>query len=434
VHSGISQSPLRFALAGAVAALLILPATGSRASYSQQKTKPRHPQQLDSNTILARDPASGEMKVIERAEPAGSGAPEVPSAPATMKLNVNLVPVTCNVFDQRGNSVTGLKAENFKVFEDGASQPLAYFDAATQPASVALVVDASPSVLPDASAVQTSAESLAQILSARDEISVVAFSAHSFELLPFSNDRTQLKETIQKIDVRALFGDVGGSNIYATVFLVAEKLFRGRSGRKAILLFTDGQDSGMGLRLKPRPLPPGVVAVPPPKTAAPPTPEPTPKTSPKSENSQASAVEPVQLNFDDVVRVLSKNGIEVYVVSTQNRPRILTEQWMAAHASSSLLTEASRNAGIPAYTLFLAELVRQAGGELYFLPEMADRRGFERIASNIHTQYSLGFYPESEKSLQPGWHQLRVEVSGSPSATASELIVRNRPSFYVSPK
>lgn len=363
------------------------------------------------------------MKVIEKAEAPQGESLDVPAS-ATVRVSVNLVPVTCSVFGKDGNSVAGLRAENFKIFEDGSEQALAYFDAATQPASVAMVVDASPSVLPDSSAIFASAESLAQILSARDEIAVVAFSAHSFELLPFSNDRAALQETIKKIDIRALFGDTGGSNIYETIFLVADKLFEGRAGRKAILLFTDGQDSGMGLRLnsgnasiKPGPTPLAT--------------HPSPGAKPTA--SATSAFVANRLTFDDVARALSKNGIEVFVVSTQNRPRVLTDQWMAAHANDSLLTEASRTAGIPAYTLFLAELVRQAGGELYFLPEMAGQQGFQRIASNIHTQYSLGFYPETENAMHAGWHQLRVEIIGD-AGTAGPLIVRNRPSFYVSPK
>lgn len=363
------------------------------------------------------------MKVIEKGEPSEEDSLSVPAS-ATVKVNVNLVPVTCNVFGKEGNSVTGLRAENFKVFEDGTEQALAYFDAATQPASVAVVVDASPSVLPDSSAILTSAESLAQILSARDEIAVVAFSAHSYELLPFSNDRAALQETIKKIDIRALFGDTGGSNIYETIFLIAEKLFEGRAGRKAILLFTDGQDGGMGLRLNrgsgnasitPGPTPPAI--------------RPNPGTN---QPAQTNAFPSNRLTFDDVIRALSKNGIEVFVVSTQNRPRVLTDQWMAAHANDSLLTEASRTAGIPAYTLFLAELVRQAGGGLYFLPEMSGQRGFQRIASNIHTQYSLGFYPETENAMRSGWHQLRVEITGDTGAV-EPVMVHNRPSFYVSP-
>ena len=372
---------------------------------------------------MARDPATGEMKVIERAEASQGESVDVPAS-ATVKVSVNLVPVTCSVVGKDGNSVTGLRAENFKIFEDGAEQALAYFDAATQPASVAMVVDASPSVLPDSSAVLASAESLAQILSARDEIAVVAFSAHSYELLPFSNDRAALQETIKKIDIRALFGDTGGSNIYETIFLVADKLFEGRAGRKAILLFTDGQDSGMGLRLNS-----GNTSIKPSPTLL--TTHPSPAAKPTATATSAFVVN--RLTFDDVTRALSKNGIEVFVVSTQNRPRVLTDQWTAAHANDSLLTEASRTAGIPAYTLFLAELVRQAGGELYFLPEMSGQRGFQRIASNIHTQYSLGFYPETENAMRTGWHQLRVEITGD-AGTAGPLIVRNRPSFYVSPK
>jgi len=133
------------------------------------------------------------------------------------------------------------------------------------------------------------------------------------------------------------------------------------------------------------------------------------------------------LKFDDVVRGLAAEGVEVYAVSTQNRPKVLTDDWLAAHSSRTLLTEEARERGIPAYTLFLAELVRRAGGGLYFLREAGSSRdAFEKIAGNIRTQYTLGFYPAGENAAAPGWHALRVEA-----AAKSKLRVVNRAAYYV---
>jgi VWFA-related protein len=367
------------------------------AQTPQHKPRPPHPVQLDANVTFKRDAASGELHIVEPGT-TPSEAKEKGAARA-FRVRVNLVPVNCNVFAPDGKSVTGLARGDFRIFEGGVEQRIAYFDAGNEPASVAAVIDASPSVLPEAEAMLQATKGLAEILAPRDEVSIVEFSAHSYVLLPFSHDRDLLENAIARVDVKALFGDTGGSNIYETVYLVAEKLFGGRTGRKAILLFTDGEDSGLGLSLD-RP------------TAAAPN-EATPG-----------------LAFDDVTRALAVAGIEVFAVSTQNRPRVMTDKWIAAHQDSTFLTEATREKGIPAYTLFLAELIRRAGGGLYFLREtQSGRDAFARIAGNIRTEYTLGFYPSGEGAARPGWHSLRVEVTNPD--TAETLRVANRSAYYV---
>jgi Ca-activated chloride channel family protein len=368
------------------------------AQVPQHKPKPPHPIQLDANITFQRDAASGELHIVEPGptliEPREKGAARA------FRVRVNLVPVNCNVFATDGTSVTGLARSNFRIFEGGVEQRIAYFDAGNEPASVAAVIDASPSVLPEADAMLQATKSLAGILAPRDEVSIVEFSAHSYVLLPFSRDRDLLENAIARVDVKALFGDTGGSNIYETVYLAAQRLFRGRTGRTAILLFTDGEDSGLGLSLD-RP------------TGGAPN-----ETTPR-------------LAFDDVTRALAIDGIEVFAVSTQNRPRVMTDKWLTAHQDSTFLTEATREKGIPAYTLFLAELIRRAGGGLYFLREtQSGRDAFARIAGNIRTEYTLGFYPSGEGAARPGWHSLRVEVT-NPDA-AETLRVANRSAYYVS--
>jgi len=368
------------------------------AAQSQTpKPKPPRPVQLDADVQLGRDAASGELHVVEAAPPSNNSKEKGPAR--AIRVRVNLVPVNCNVFAPDGTSVPGLQSGNFRVFEDGIEVRVAYFDAGNEPASVAAVIDASPSVLPESDAMLRATKSLAGILAPRDEVAIVEFSAHSYVLLPFSRDRDLLESAISRVDVRALFGDTGGSNIYETLYLTAEKLFRGRTGRNAILLLTDGEDSGLGLSLD------------------------KPTRAPPNEN-------PPKIAFDDVTRALAEDGIEVFAVETQNRPQIMTEAWLDAHQNVSLLTETNREKGIPAYTLFLAELIRRAGGGLYFLREtQSESDAFARIANNIRNEYTLGFYPAGESAARPGWHSLRVEVADAKASGTYRVV--NRPAYYV---
>jgi Ca-activated chloride channel family protein len=310
-----------------------------------------------------------------------------------------MVPVTCSVSTADGTPVPGLKAADFRVFEDGMEQHISYFDASTAPASVALVLDASPSVLPDSEEMKLAADALIDALAPLDQGAVVDFSAHTYLQTPFTDVREIIRRAVARVDVRELLGDTGGSNIYEAVYLTARELFPGRTGRKAIVLLTDGEDSGLGLTLDPASESPG-----PGRTKD-------------------------RLTFDDVARALAAEDIQIFAVSTENRPKVMTPEWLAGHRDVTLVTRDARRMRIPPYTLYLAELVRRSGGQLDFLHEAKSVSDtFRKIAERIRTEYTLGYYP-AQSSAAPrtvGWHRLRVEAPGRAS-----LEVTHRAAYYI---
>jgi VWFA-related protein len=396
------------------------------------------PRQLDKGIRFGRDAASGELRVLLPG-PAAPGGAAAPADVAALRATTEVVAVTCVVSTPQGDPVPGLRRDDFRLYSDGLPQPIAYFDASAQPASVALVIDASPSVLRDSAEMKQAAEALVGSLAPLDEAAVVDFSSHTYLQLPFSDVREQIRRAVARVDPRDLLGDLGGSNIYEAVYLAAQNLFPGRTGRKAIVLLTDGQDSGLGLTLDPASM----------------MPRPAHAQSSARSNAAAARLAPSGLAFDDVARLLAHDDIQLFAVSTENRPRIMTPDWIAAHQSATLISPNARALGIPTYTLYLAELVRRAGGQLYFLNESSTVAGtFRQIAAKIRAEYTLGFYPARDsmpasspvsssaaapaapsnsppaspppQSPLPGWHSLRVEVVDQPDARVS-----HRAAFYV---
>lgn len=381
----------------AIFALFLTP--GNLRSQTSQKAKLPRPRVLDEGISLQRDPVTGELKAVASKTPANSGEKEFELAPHSIRVETPLVPVTCSVADAGGAALPGLTRADFRIYDNGIEQPITYFDASTQPATIALVIDASPSTLPQSAEMKDAARALVDGLSPSDQVAVVDFSSHTYLQLPFSNDWGLIRKAISRIDVRELFGDTGGSNIYQSVFLTARQLFAGRTGRKAIVLLTDGQDSGLGLTLDPA-------------TASP-----------------RPGFPSDRLTFDDVARALAAADIQLFAVSTQSRPKIMTAVWLSAHSTETLLASDARKLEIPAYTLYLAELVRRVGGRLYFLREtetLADT--FREIAHTIRAEYTLGFAPpqDAHAAGRSAWHALRVEVVGHTGVT-----VVHRAGYYV---
>jgi Ca-activated chloride channel family protein len=390
-------------------AISLLIATASLVAFPRQisaqalqKKQPSRTKRLDDGISWSRDPVTGELVI---SHPGGSLGPKIPDEPASsnsISVVTQVVPVTCSVVGADGVAIQELRQQDFRVFDDDAEQPIVFFDTSSQPASVVLLIDASPSVLRESEEMKNAARALVDALGSSDQTAVVDFSAHSYLQIPFSNDWELIRKAVARVDARQLLADTGGTNIYQSVFVVAKEMFTGRRGRKAIVLLTDGQDSGLGLTLDPE------------------TARPRPGL-PKN-----------QLTFEDVVRELSAQDVQIFAVSTESRPKIMSADWLTAHAGQTLLSDSARDGKIPAYTLYLAEAVRRSGGQIYFLREastMADT--FQQIAVKIRAEYTIGFSPEAGSANAPkaGWHHLRVEVTGHPNAT-----VTSRASYYVRAK
>lgn len=375
-------------------------AASALLSQSAPKAKLQKPQQLDKDVTFARDAATSELKPSAAIGSDPNAPYMVNGQPVLHGPIVRLTWVTATATAADGSLLRGLTAKDFRVSDDGVEKEVNIFDATgAAAAGVALVIDASPSVLPDAKEMTNAARALMDILSQRDEVAVVDFSAHTYLQSGFSSDRDLLSRAISRVDVRSLLKDVGGSNIYEAVYLTAHSVFGkpDRHPRKAIVLFTDGQDSGLGLTLDPA--------------------------------SARATGATGRLTYEDVVRAITTADIQVFAISTENRPKIMTAGWLKAHRGLTLITPDARGSGIPPYTLYLAELARASGGQIYFLHEassLADT--FQQIGLCINAEYLLGFDPQSASGSAPhaGWHALRVSIAGH---MGSSLVYR--PDYYV---
>ncbi len=71
---------------------------------------------------------------------------EAPRPATTIKLAVDVVPLSVMVTGQRGQAITGLKREDFRVYENGVEQAISFFGSEKAPVSWGLVLDRSGSM------------------------------------------------------------------------------------------------------------------------------------------------------------------------------------------------------------------------------------------------------------------------------------------------
>ena len=200
-------------------------------------------------------------------------APPVSTAPnpapedqpvATLKLNVNLVDVIFTVKDRAGNLVSHLTRDDCTVSEDKAPQTLKNFVAEThQPLTLGILLDTSGSqarVLPLEQDVGS--QFLERVLQPKDEAFLLSFDVDVDLLQDLTGDQRLLARgmRIAQINTAGGNGSAGspgagggtvptigrpkGTLLYDAVYLAAMQKMNQETGRKAMILLTDGEDEG----------------------------------------------------------------------------------------------------------------------------------------------------------------------------------------------
>jgi Ca-activated chloride channel family protein len=156
-----------------------------------------------------------------------------------LRVDTNLVSVPFSVLDASGKYVTDLKQSDVRVFENSVEQRVASFYEISQPTFVVLLLDVSTSVMRHFREIKEAAVAFTDQLRETDYVYPVAFSGKVFPLLPrATSDRAALREAIRNMRVV----DDGKTSIYDAVQRVSDEILKKFRGRKALILFTDGED------------------------------------------------------------------------------------------------------------------------------------------------------------------------------------------------
>lgn len=153
-----------------------------------------------------------------------------------LKLESTMVSIPILVSDRSNRYVPQLNKRDFLLYEDGTQQEIAHFGNEEVPFSVALVLDFSPSVAGSQDAIQDAAVDFVRQLRPQDRVMVVSFAKNVDFLTDFTNDRGTLERAIRSTSTE------NGTSVYEAVYRVVERM-RNIDGRKAMILFSDGEDT-----------------------------------------------------------------------------------------------------------------------------------------------------------------------------------------------
>jgi VWFA-related protein len=371
-------------------------------SYDSQvadltNTPPSRPPVLSSNKSVAMPLPANNGTTAASAEPFGEAKSDVEelSEGDVVRIDTAFVTVPVSVLDRQGRFVPDLQQKDFRVFENGVEQPIAYFEPTEKPFTVALLLDTSASTRFHLSEIKEAAIAFAKQLRPQDRVLVVAFSD---EVLLLTEATSDLNVVSTVIDVNANAGS--STRLYDAVNLVVNERLNKIQGRKAMVLFTDGVDTSSYIA--------------------------TYESTLREAEELDALIYPIQYDTTDYMRAMQGGGNVTVTTTTSN--------WPFPGTSSSRTVYGGPNNGQPApgttredyerANRYLHAMADNTGGRLYRANDTKQlAQAFSSIAEELRRQYSLGYYPQTGTTQADARRQIKVSVQ------RSNVAVRARNSY-----
>jgi VWFA-related protein len=384
--------------------LLVTVCVAAQQITQQPRQRPRRVNGSEQTTETKKTPASSASDEVDEGD--------------VVRVETQLVSVPAVVTDSGGRPLSGLKPENFRLIEDGQPQTITNFGTTDTPFEIALLLDTSGSTRDDVALIRAAANSFIEALRPGDRVGVVAFNqAQTIQnpiavvevLSSLTSDRDSLRTAIDNL------GASQGTPYYDGLEKVADSIFRDPPkddvrGRRAIVALTDGVDSSSNSDF----------------------------TNAKMKLARAGiACYFIQVNTEDFVedRLMKDCQDDGMLALSQRQIQRYRELFFpkakAENFDSFCQMGPFERMSISRALYMLArkemnDLARTSGGRSFEAATLADARAaFARVAADIGTLYSLGYYP-TNKARDGKFRSIKLEVRG----LKDKAQIRARDGYY----
>jgi VWFA-related protein len=321
-----------------------------------------------------------------------------------LRIDTQLVDVPFVVTDKSGKPLLNLKQSNFVLYEDGRQQEISDFAATSAPFEVALLLDTSGSARSDLELIKRAAENFINSLRPGDRVAIVAFKSDRIDnksiaasevLTPLTNDRAKLKNVLAEVKTS------NGTPYYDGLLQVVERVFGEKPkdefrGRRALVALTDGVDS----------------------TSV------TDFTEARERFAQAGVVsyfiqvdtreffeENLLGNCEGAMR-FSQAQIKRYYRMFNAKSNVEKVSAFCQLGDFERLAISKKLYEIADFEM--NELAKTSGGRVFPVVDLSEARSaFAKVAQEIGTKYSLGYYPSNEKR-DGSYRKIKIELKGIP--------------------
>jgi VWFA-related protein len=175
--------------------------------------------------------------------------------PIVFRSDVSLARVDAQVVDSHNRTITGLRATDFVLREDGKPQPIRNFASEDMPIDILLLLDVSASMRPHVERMADAAHDALRVLTDKDRVAIMVFDTMTRVRLGFRSSRSEINRGLSDVLNQERFN--GGTHITNAMMNAADYVRREArpEARRAIIILTDDgsqdtrDDAGVGRAL-----------------------------------------------------------------------------------------------------------------------------------------------------------------------------------------
>jgi VWFA-related protein len=327
--------------------------------------------------------------------PIASSKPEEVGAGDVIRVNTSLVTIPVSVMDRQGRFIYDLRQADFSIYENGVRQEIAFFEPVETPFTIILMLQTSSSTWLKHEKIKAAAIAFINQLRPDDRVMVVSYAnGVTVEAEPTS-DRMELQQAIRKV------GKGSHPTLYEAVDWAIKGPLKQISGRKAVVLLTDGLDCS--------------------KHA-------TYKTTIRDVEELGVPFYPVQYDTSRDLAIMTGGASMPSPSLPSNLPSIFSRFPSWPLPGSGIGRAKSGRDPYKRAGEYLRELAEKSGGRLYQAGESAGslELAFLQIVEELSHQYRLGYYPQIQAAVRER-RQIRVRTS------RADVAVRARDSYVYEP-
>jgi VWFA-related protein len=289
-----------------------------------------------------------------------------------VRVSTSLITVPAVVMDRNGRYIPNLKKEDFRIYEDGVEQNVAYFASVERPFTLALMLDVSGSTQAQLTQIREAANTFVSRLRSDDRMMAITFDGQ-IHVLTEAEDVSEIRRS--KLHIPAI---TDGTVLYDAVDFVLKRMAQ-IPGRKAIVLMTDGVDQSSIASLK------------------------------------------------STLNGVAEQDVLIYTVQYNTLPQLPQRLSQIKNEKARRKVQERLMKGYAVSEPYLRSLAEKTGGRFYRADDLSDvGPAFEAITSELGVQYSLGYYPK-QNSGSGAERGIKVRVR------YPNLVVRARDSYTTSP-
>ncbi|HEX8772428.1 MAG TPA: VWA domain-containing protein [Pyrinomonadaceae bacterium] len=334
---------------------------------TQQQPAPQ--QQKPKPTPTPAQPSSQpHVPVIEEAPPemADPVGQEIDEGDRVV-VDTNLVNLSVRVIDRNNRPISGVRQEDFKVYEDGVLQPIQFFSTEEIPISYGLAVDNSGSMRSQIDKVIEAGKILINTNKPGDETFLVRFiDSEKIETMQdFTADKERLFDGLDSMYIEG-----GQTAIVDAVYLAAERVATYKKGndlndrrRRALVVVTDGEDRSSYYRL------------------------------------------------DQLFAKLREEDVQIFVIGFVNE----------LDKEGSIIRKSPKDKAVD----LINRLAKETGGRAFFPTSLSELNDIAReISNDLRTQYILSYSP-TNSARDNTFRQIRVSVTTPPGSDKRIALTRS---------